>query len=43
MCNRTTVIKKKGEWGINLKSWGPYGNGLVAAKVCAYLKKNGKI
>ena len=37
-CNKTTTIKKKGEWGLSLNHWGPYTNGLMAAKVCASLK-----
>ena len=38
-CNKTSAIKKKTAWGLNIKSWGPYNNGMIAAKVCASLKE----
>jgi len=41
-CNKTSAIKKKTAWGLNIKTWGPYTNGMVAAKVCATLKANKK-
>jgi predicted nucleic acid-binding Zn ribbon protein len=37
-CEKRFKLKKKNEYGLTLKTWGPYDNGSMAAKICAALK-----
>lgn len=38
-CNKSTKLKKKKEFGLSLKTWGPYNDGKTASLYCSAIKE----
>ena len=38
-CNKSTIIKRKTKYGLNMDCWGPYDHPMIATAVIQEIKK----